>query len=110
MVHWRECVLLLEYDLFGIPEWASWQNWSIALDVYSPERWKGVNALYVREQWECVDLYLGMNDERAENLSIRVRQQTNIDNIMVNVCSQSSRQEEKIKINSPENGEEADTH
>lgn len=91
------CGLLLEYDLFGIPEWESWQNGNTVMHSYSPERWRGVNALYVREQWVCMDLYIGINDEATENLSISIRQQTNIDNIIVNVRFWSLSQEEKIK-------------
>lgn len=44
-----------------------------------------------------MDLYIGMNDEATENLSIGIRQQTNIDNIIVNVYSLSLSQEEKNK-------------
>lgn len=50
-----------------------------------------------------MDLYIGMNDEATENLSIGIRQQTNIDNIIVNVYFLSFSQEEKIKVPSLEN-------
>lgn len=91
------CALFMEYGLFEIPDWDSWQNWSIVSNVCSPERWRGVNALCVREQWECMDLYIGVNDEATWNLSICIRQQTNIDNIIINVCFWSLSQEGKNK-------------
>ena len=49
--------------------------------------WQGVGvALYVREQQECLELCLGTGDEPAESSWMRVKGQTNVGDIGVDVC------------------------
>lgn len=58
---------LQAYDLSGILEtW--WDGWSVVMDGYRWAKEEDRAALYVREQWECLELYLGLEEEPGENL------------------------------------------
>ena len=43
-------------------------------------------ALDVKEQWQCVEICLGMDDEQAESLSVKIRGQTSLGDIVVPIC------------------------
>ena len=87
------CVLLQCYDLVGIMEtWCDGSHdWSIIMWGY---RLTGKNrlerpgeevALYVREQLECIELCLRMDDEPNESLWVRIKEQTSMGDIVVHV-------------------------
>ncbi|PKU39926.1 zinc finger swim domain-containing protein 6- hypothetical protein [Limosa lapponica baueri] len=70
------CVRSQGHDLIAITEtwWDSLHDWNAVMDGYilfrndSPMGQGGGVALYVKEQQECVDLCLGVNEERVESL------------------------------------------
>lgn len=43
-------------------------------------------TLYVREQLDCVELCLGMDEELMENLWVRIKDRTGKDDITVLIC------------------------
>lgn len=88
-------VLIENYDLIRITEtWLdSSRAWSAAANGYRPSRkdspgqqGEGV-TLDGREQWECMERYLGASDDPVESLWVRIRGQSNI-GYVVGVCYQ----------------------
>ncbi|GAB0199565.1 hypothetical protein GRJ2_002421900 [Grus japonensis] len=59
------------------------------------ERGRGV-ALYVREQLECVELCLGMDEELTESLWVRIKERAGKGDIIVGVCCRPPDQEEQV--------------
>jgi len=53
-------------------------------------------ALYVREQLECIEFCLGMNDEQMESLRIRIKGKTNMGDSIVVVYYGPPNQEKEI--------------
>ncbi|GAB0176868.1 hypothetical protein GRJ2_000152000 [Grus japonensis] len=53
-------------------------------------------ALYVREQLECMELCLGMDDELTESLRVRIKEQTGMGDIVVGICYRPPDQEEQV--------------
>jgi len=51
-----------------------------------PTRRGGGDALYVREQLECIELCLGVDEEQAERLRVRIKGQAHTGDIIVGVC------------------------
>jgi len=51
---------------------------------------------YVRGQLECLEFCLGMNDESTESLSIRIKEQTKVGDIVVAVCYGPHGQEKRV--------------
>ena len=49
---------------------------------------------YVRKQWECVELCLGMDNEPAGTLWVSISVQTNMGSTVVGVCYRLLNQEE----------------
>ncbi|KAK4806252.1 hypothetical protein QYF61_013396 [Mycteria americana] len=91
------------YDLVGIMEtWWKNQDWSVAMEGYrlfrkdSMGRQGGGVALYVREQLECMELCLGMDDEPTESLRLRIKEHTGMGDIVVDVCYRLPDQEEQV--------------
>ncbi|GAB0209126.1 hypothetical protein GRJ2_003378300 [Grus japonensis] len=61
-----------------------------------PARRGGGVALYVREQLECIELCLGMDEERVESLWVRMKGQANMGDTVVGVCYRPPDQEEEV--------------
>ncbi|GAB0205316.1 mitochondrial enolase superfamily member 1 [Grus japonensis] len=88
------CVCLQGYDLIGITEtwWDSSCDWSVGMEGYRlfrkdrQGRRGGDVALYVNEQLECMDLHLGMDEEPAESLSVRIKGRAGAGDIIAGVC------------------------
>ena len=53
-------------------------------------------GLSVREQLECIELCLGMDDEPTESLWVRTIELTSIDDSVVGVCYRPPHQEEQV--------------
>lgn len=51
-------------------------------------------AVFVREQWECLELYLGLEEEPGENLYVRISGQLILGDV-VSVCYRPPEQEEE---------------
>ncbi|XP_050769715.1 macrophage immunometabolism regulator-like [Gymnogyps californianus] len=91
------------YDLVGITEtwWDSSHDWSVAMEGYSifrkdrPGRRGGGVALYVRDQLECMELCLGMDEETAERLWVRMKDKTGKGGIVMVACYRPPDQEEQ---------------
>lgn len=70
------CVQLQGHNLTVTAKtwWDRSHGWNAVMDGYvllrkdRLVRWGGKAAFYVREQLECIMLYLGMNNEQVENL------------------------------------------
>ncbi|GAB0203090.1 hypothetical protein GRJ2_002774600 [Grus japonensis] len=79
------CVWLQGHDLITITEtwWDSSHDWTAVMDGYvlfrkdRPARRGGGAALYVREL-ECIELCIGMDEERVESLQVRIKGQANM--------------------------------
>ena len=57
---------------------------------------KAVELLFVREQLECIEFCLGMNDEQMESLWIRIKGKTNMGDSIVVVYYGPPNQEKEI--------------
>ncbi|PKU35454.1 dtw domain-containing protein 2 [Limosa lapponica baueri] len=53
-------------------------------------------ALYVRDQLECMEFCLGMDDEPTESLRVKIKEQTNMDDIVVGICYRPPDWEEQV--------------
>jgi len=53
-------------------------------------------ALYVREQLECTELWLGVDEERVESLWVRIKGQAHMGDTIVGVYYRSPDQEEEV--------------
>lgn len=77
-------------------------DWNSVMDGYlffrkdrSARQGSGV-ALYLREQLECIEFCLGMNDEQMESLRIRIKGKTNMGDSIVVVYYGPPNQEKEI--------------
>lgn len=61
-----------------------------------PESWGSKVALYVKEHLECMELCLGVDDERVESLWVRMKGQANIGDTAVDVYYRPPDQEEEV--------------
>jgi len=61
-----------------------------------PAKWGGDDAIYVREQLECIELCLEMNDERVESLWMRIKGLGNMGDTIVDVYLRLPDQEEEV--------------
>jgi len=96
------CVHLWGYGMIGIMEmgWDSSYDWSIGMGEYrlfrkdrQGRRGGGV-ALYVKDQLECMELRLGMDEEPTESLWVKIKGRTGTGNITVGVCYRPPDQDE----------------
>jgi len=104
---WEELkirVLSQGHNLIAITEtwWDSSHDWNAVMDGYillrkdrSTRRGGGV-ALYVREQLECIELCLGVDEERVESLWVRIKGQPHMGDIIVGVYYRPPDQEEEV--------------
>ncbi|PKU32130.1 dtw domain-containing protein 2 [Limosa lapponica baueri] len=88
------CACLQGYDLFGITEmwWDGSYDWNVGMEGYRlfrkdrlGRRGGGV-ALYVKDQLECVELHLGMDEDMTESLWVRIKGSTGAGDVTVGVC------------------------
>jgi len=98
------CVWLQGNDLIAITEtwWNSSHDWNAVMDGYtlfrkdrSTRRGGGV-ALYVREQLERTELCLGVDEEQVEGLSVRIKGQAHMGDIVVGVYYWPPDQDEEV--------------
>lgn len=96
-------VQLLSYSIIGITEtsWDCSHNWNVAADEYRPfmqdrQGRRGGCVLYVGVYWECMELYLGKDDEPNNSWWVRILGQTNVGNIVLVVCCRLPDQAEGI--------------
>lgn len=66
----EDCVQLQDCNLIGVTEmwWDNSCNWNVAVVGYKLSRKARLGeqqALYVRQQWEHIELYLGMGQLRG---------------------------------------------
>lgn len=52
--------------------------------------------LYVREQLECLELCLEMDEGPTETLRVRIKESTDKGDIVVGICCRPSDQEEQV--------------
>jgi len=99
------CVQSQGHDLIAYTEtwWDSSHDWNAVIDGYTlfrkdrPTRRGGGVALYVREQLECIQLCLGVDEEQVESLWVRIKQQAHTgDNTVVGVYYRPPDQEEEV--------------
>ncbi|GAB0209149.1 rapamycin-insensitive companion of mTOR-like [Grus japonensis] len=98
------CVQSQSHELVAITEtwWDSSHDWNAVMDGYvlfrkdRPARRGGGVALYVREQLECIDLRLGVDEERMESLWVRTEGQANMGDTVVGVYYRPPDQEEEV--------------
>ena len=88
------CAHLQDYDIISITEtwWDSSCYWSIGMGRYRlfrknrQERRGGGVALYVKNQLECMELCLGMDEEPTESLRVKIKGRAGTGDITVGVC------------------------
>ncbi|GAB0209472.1 hypothetical protein GRJ2_003414300 [Grus japonensis] len=88
------CTHLQGYDLIGITEtwWDGSYDWSVGMEGYRlfrkdrQGRQGGGVALYVNDQLECMELYLGMDEELTESLWVRIKGRAGTGDIIAGVC------------------------
>ncbi|GAB0206453.1 hypothetical protein GRJ2_003110900 [Grus japonensis] len=98
------CVWSQGHDLIAITEtwWDRSHDWNAVMDGYvlfrkdRPARRGGGVALYVREQLECIELRLGVDEERVESLWVRIKGQANMGDTVVGVYYRPPDQEEEV--------------
>ncbi|GAB0207732.1 hypothetical protein GRJ2_003238900 [Grus japonensis] len=98
------CVRSQGHDLIAITEtwWDSSHDWNAVMDGCvlfgrdRPARRGGGVALYVREQLECIELRLGVDEERVESLWLRMKGQANMGDTVVGVDYRPPDQEEEV--------------
>ncbi|GAB0209089.1 hypothetical protein GRJ2_003374600 [Grus japonensis] len=98
------CVRSQGQDLIAITEawWDSSQDWNAVMDGYvlfrkdRPARRGGGVALYVREQLECIELRVGVDEERVESLWVRMKGQANMGDTVVGDYYRPPDQEEEV--------------
>jgi len=98
------CVQLQGYNLIAITEiwWDNLHDWNAVMDGYTlfrkdrPTRQGGGVALYVREQLECTELCLGMDEERVESLWARIKGQPHMGDTIVGVYYRPPDQEQEV--------------
>jgi len=61
-----------------------------------PTRRGGGVALYVKEQLECIELFLGADEEGVESLWVRIKRQPHMGDVIVGVCYRPPDQEEEV--------------
>ena len=97
--------LLQGCNLAGITEasWYSSHKWSAAINAYRvfrknrPGRQGQSVVLYMREQWECTEVCLGMSDQRAGCSWVRTGGCTNVGDIAVGVsCGLNDQEVEEV--------------
>jgi len=92
------------YDLVAITEawWDNSHDWHAVMNGYRlfrkdrPTRRGGGVALYVREQLECIELYLGADEEGVESLWFRIKGQAHMGDVIVGVYYRPPDQEEEV--------------
>jgi len=92
------CVQSQGHDLIAITEmwWDSSQDWSAVVDGYTlfrkdrPARRGGEVALYLKEQLECIELCLGVDEARLESLWVRIKGQANMGDMVVGCLLQAT--------------------
>ncbi|GAB0204592.1 mitochondrial enolase superfamily member 1 [Grus japonensis] len=92
------------HDLIAITEawWDSSHDWNAVMDGYvlfrkdRPARRGGGVALYVREQLECIELLVGVDEERVKSLWVRIKGQANMGDTVVDVYYRPPDQEEEV--------------
>ncbi|GAB0193231.1 mitochondrial enolase superfamily member 1 [Grus japonensis] len=98
------CVQSQGHDLIAITEtrWDSLHDWNAVMDGYvlfrkdRPATRGGGVAPYVREQLECIKFYLGVDEERAKSLWVRIKGQANMGDAVVGVYYRPPDQEEEV--------------
>jgi len=82
--------------------WDSSHDWNAVIDGYvlfrkdRPTRRGGGVALYVREKLDSIELCLGVDDEGVESLWVRIKGQSHMGNIVVDVYYGPPDQEEEV--------------
>ncbi|GAB0202653.1 hypothetical protein GRJ2_002730900 [Grus japonensis] len=77
-------------------------DWNAVMEGYvlfrkdRPARRGGGVALYVREQLECIELCLGVDEERVKSLWVRIKGQANMGDTVVGVYYKPPDQEEEV--------------
>ncbi|PKU27961.1 hypothetical protein llap_21735 [Limosa lapponica baueri] len=88
------CAHLQGYDLIGITEmwWDGSYDWSVGMERYrlfrkdKQGRRGGDVTLYVKDQLECMELCLGMDEEPTESLWVKIKQRAGTGDVTAGVC------------------------
>ena len=97
------CTHLWGYDTIGITEtwWDSSYDWSIGMGGYrlfrkdrQGRRGGGV-TLYVKDQLECMELRLGLDEEPTESLWVKIKGRAGTGDVTVGVCYRPPDQDER---------------
>ncbi|GAB0205350.1 hypothetical protein GRJ2_003000600 [Grus japonensis] len=82
------CAPLQGHDLIGITEtwWDGSYDWSVGMKEDRQGRRGGGVALYVNDQLECMEIYLGMDEELTETLWVRIKGSAGAGDIIAGVC------------------------
>ncbi|PKU29906.1 rna-directed dna polymerase from mobile element jockey- hypothetical protein [Limosa lapponica baueri] len=98
------CVWSQGHDVIAITEtwWDNSHDWNTVMDGYilfrkdRPAGQGGGVVLYVREQLECIELCLRVDEECVESLCVRIKGQTNMGDTVVGVYYRPLDQEEEV--------------
>ncbi|GAB0204485.1 hypothetical protein GRJ2_002914100 [Grus japonensis] len=98
------CTCLQGYDLIGITEtwWDGSYGWSVGMEGYRlfrkdrQGRQGGGVTLYVNDQLECMELHLGIDEELAERLWVRIKRSTGTGDIIAGVCYRPPDQGDRV--------------
>jgi len=98
------CAHLWGYDIIGITEtwWDSSYDWSMGMGrcrLFRKDRQgrrgEGGVALFVKDQLECMELCLGMDEEPTESLWFKIKGRAGTGDITVGVCYRAPDQDEQ---------------
>jgi len=93
------------YNLVAVTEmwWDNLHDWYAVMDGYRlfrkdrPTRRGGGVALYVREQLECTELCLGVDEEGVESLCVKIKGQPHMGDVIVGVHYRPPDQEKEVE-------------
>jgi len=97
------CAHLCGYDIISITEtwWDRSYDWSIGMGGYRffrkdrQGRQGGGVALYVKDQLECMEICLGMDEEPMESLRVKIKGRAGTGDIRLGVCYRPPEQDER---------------
>jgi len=82
--------------------WDNSHDWNVVTDGYillekTDQNNKAVELpFFVKEQWECIEFCLGMNDEWVKMLQMRIMEETNTGGSIVGVYCRPPDQKEEV--------------
>lgn len=98
------CMQLESFDLIAAMEvrWDNLCDWNIVMKGYMllrkdrPGKHNGGVVLYGRQQLECIELCLGVDDESVQSSSVRITGQTSKGDAVRSVCYRPPDEEKEV--------------